>query len=120
MAPPAPLEAAQLVELEIAPATGNAILTLRGEHDLNTMPLVVEALVAAAACRCLLVDLSGCEFADSSLVAVLRTAAEDMHRRGGHIDLVIPPAAPTRRLAEATHLAASMPVHDSPQSVNVA
>jgi anti-anti-sigma factor len=116
MTPQEPRQEPPLVEFEITPATSTAIVTLRGEHDINTKALVAEALAQAARHRRVLVDLSECAFADSSLVTALTLAGEEMRRRGARVDAVIPPDTQVRRLAEVTGLAEMVRIHDSPET----
>jgi anti-anti-sigma factor len=93
-------------------------IELRGEHDLSTEPRVTQALAATAGYGRVLVDLSECTFADSALVAALGVAREDMRRRDGRIEVVIPPAArAARRLAELTQLADIVPIYESLDAV---
>jgi len=57
------------------------IVSLRGEHDLYTAPVVLEALrsVIEAGARTPVVDLTETTFLDSTLLHVLLTARKELH-----------------------------------------
>jgi anti-anti-sigma factor len=71
-------------------STRVAIVALRGEHDISTRALVVPALGAAAQCPHVLVDLTECTFADSSVISTLLDAAVRQASAGGTLELVAP------------------------------
>lgn len=89
------------------------IVVLSGEHDLETVPLVREALgTAASGGKAVLVDLSSATFVDSSILGALlearRAALEDSH---GFAVASSGEAEPVRRVLEVTGLADELPVH---------
>ena len=101
------------IELEV-PQPGTAIVKLRGELDLSTRARLTHVLAGASAQATVLVDLSECTFADSTVVAALVTASAEVRKCGGRLELVIPPAAwAPRRLAELAHLADVVPIYES-------
>jgi anti-sigma B factor antagonist len=93
-------------------APGFAVVTMAGEHDLSTEPAFTQALEQAAAGSNVLVDLSECEFIDSTVIAaLLRTARADTER-GERFALLIPAAQrQITRIAEMTHLAELLPIY---------
>lgn len=115
MPPQEPRQVLPTVELEIVEAIDAAIVKLRGEHDFTTKPSIREALTQAAArAPRVVVDLSECTFADSSLVQVLVEARARFRVDGVVIEVVIPPAATAvRRLAQLVSLAEILPVYES-------
>ena len=101
------------IELDI-PQPGTAIVKLRGELDLTTRARLTHVLAGASTQPTVLVDLSECTFADSTVVAALVTASAEVRKRGGRLELVIPPTARAPlRLAELARLADVVPIHES-------
>jgi stage II sporulation protein AA (anti-sigma F factor antagonist) len=104
--------AAPEVEIEIHELARTAIVTLRGEHDLTTQSRVRDALTLAGEQPTVLVDLSECTFADTSLINSLIVANAIITQRAGHLEVVIPPqASSAHRLAKLTRLEQIMPIH---------
>ena len=94
-----------------------AVVTLRGEHDLETQPRVSAALVAAGTCRHVVVDLSACTFVDSTLIATLLHEARALGERGGTLPLVVGPEARSiRRTLDLMGVLTILPPHDSRSS----
>lgn len=65
---------------------GIRILTVRGELDLNTAPALEEPLAAAgdgSTVSSVLIDLSPCEFIDSTGIAVIVRAWQRLDRDAG-------------------------------------
>jgi anti-anti-sigma factor len=101
------------IELDV-PQLGTAIVKLRGELDLSAEVRLAHVLAGASAHATVLVDLSECTFADSSVVMALVAASAEARKRGGRLELVIPPTAHApRRLAELAHLADIVAIHES-------
>ena len=101
------------VDLEILPAWG-AVVTLRGEHDLSTVAELDNALARALQQARVLVDLSRCEFIDSTIIKSLLAASAQQLDSGGRFELVIPPEArQVERLAQLIRLHEVMPIHSS-------
>jgi anti-anti-sigma factor len=95
------------------PTVGLAHLELVGDHDLATHALLREALAnATTRRRDVLVDLSRCSFLDSTSVAALARAQEEVTSDGGRFALVIAmDVGPvTRRTSEIMRLAEFFPV----------
>ena len=62
----------------------------------------------------LLIDLSGCEFIDSAVIAALLEKFEDLRREGYRLELLIPPEQKNvRRVIEVIGLGTLMTVHDA-------
>jgi anti-sigma B factor antagonist len=77
------------IEVEVHSATVS-IVTLRGEHDLDSSAQIRGALAGANGRSNVVVDLSQCSFMDSSVISVLLRASNRLHERGGQLALVIP------------------------------
>ena len=107
---PRPLAA----ELEFDDQISAAIVNLRGEHDISTTPLVNAAFAGAGAHARVVVDLSECTFADSSLIGALVGVHKQLSAREGRLVLVIPTTAlAVRRLSELARLAEIAPIHET-------
>jgi anti-anti-sigma factor len=66
-----------------------AVVSLNGEHDLATSEGVRVALAPLRGA--VLVDLSGCEFVDSTVIGVLLKKAIQLESAGHRLELVAPP-----------------------------
>jgi anti-anti-sigma factor len=77
------------VSLELQ-APDLAIVTLAGEHDLNSRAELGDTLERASAQRFVLVDLSPCAFIDSTVLALIVSTCQRVWERDGRIELVIP------------------------------
>jgi anti-anti-sigma factor len=66
-----------------------AVVSLNGEHDLATSEGVRVAL--APLLGAVLVDLSGCDFVDSTVIGVLLERAQELKSDGYRLELVAPP-----------------------------
>ena len=99
------------VELRPAHAAGYAALvTLSGEHDLATSDELGATL--APIDGNLLVDLSPCEFIDSSVIGVLIGKSSDLAREGNRLELVVPSGnTMVTRVVDVVGLRSLMPVH---------
>jgi anti-sigma B factor antagonist len=95
-------------------AAGIAVVTMYGEHDISTEPLLVRALEEAAAHSSVVVDLSECSFIDSTVIAALIRGAKSTHARGDRFALVIPPEQRhVARIAQMVRLGELLSLHDS-------
>src|SRR3954468_17128605 len=93
---------------------GLAVVTMRGEHDLSTMPLLRPAFERATAHSNVLVDLSDCSFIDSTVVTLLIKAEQTVQTRDEELVLVIPPQQRViARVAEVLHLSECFPIDSS-------
>lgn len=101
------------VKLDPSHAHGYAaIVFLCGEHDLSTSPDVGMAL--APIHGNLLIDLSECEFMDSTVIAALLEKFEDLRREGHRLELLVPPGKTNvRRVIEVIGLGTLITVHDA-------
>jgi anti-sigma B factor antagonist len=105
--------AAPAVEVDLS-VPGVAFVMLDGEHDLSSAQPVSEALAKAGARRDVLVNLSGCTFMDSSVIAMLFRARTQLELHDRRLELIIPEhASSVRRIAEVTVLNAIMRIHES-------
>jgi anti-anti-sigma factor len=91
-----------------------AVVTLVGEHDLNSRLALRATLMSAAEGRDLLVDLGRCTFADSAIVSLLLGTERTLAGRNRRCDLIIPPdSGYVTRLFEITGIAELFRVHSS-------
>jgi anti-sigma B factor antagonist len=94
-------------------ARGVAVVTMRGEHDITTQPVLARALQLAAAHSNVVVDLSECSFIDSSVITELIKASKT-GGAGERIIVVIPPEqAQVARIAKIVGLAQIFELHAS-------
>jgi anti-anti-sigma factor len=93
---------------------GAAIVALHGEHDLTTKTDLAEALARAGDGADVLVDVSDCDFLDSTIIGVLVAAFHVQTAAGRRLELAIPESAvQARRVAGIAGLASFLVVHDS-------
>jgi len=86
------------------------IVSLRGEHDLDTAPQVGAMLSGAAASAYpVVVDLTECTFIDSTLVAVLLGACQAVGL--GQFAAVIRPGSEPARMLDLVAFGAVVPIH---------
>ncbi|MDX6631009.1 MAG: hypothetical protein QOH00_3255 [Gaiellales bacterium] len=95
-------------------ARGVGVVTLRGEHDLSTQPVLARALALAAAYSNVVVDLSECAFIDSTVIKELIRTSKTVRAGGDQLILVIPPEqAQVARIAKIVRLGEIFEVHES-------
>ena len=101
------------VEIRIhSPAA--CIVTLRGEHDVDTRETVTLALAAARDYPDILVDLATCTFIDSSVITALLEAAKRARSSHGALQLVVPTEAnAVRRTLEIANVQGMMPFNET-------
>jgi anti-sigma B factor antagonist len=92
---------------------GVAVITFRGEHDLNTAPELRDRLTAQIEDGLpIVVDLSGAAFIDSSILgAVLDARRQAQEMRLGFAVALSEGAQPVERVLEVTGLSSTLPVH---------
>ena len=101
------------VELS-AESPGVLVVSLRGEHDLNSRAAVAAAVERACEDADVLVDLTHCTFVDSTIIGVLVAALQAQAEQGRRLELVVPAHAHAiRRVTEVAGLATFMPVHET-------
>jgi anti-anti-sigma factor len=89
-----------------------AIVALCGEHDASTSDGIGAAF--ARVNGNLLVDLSECDFIDSTVIGRLLEKYEDLRREGHRLELVVPPGKlNVRRVIEVIGLRTLITVHDA-------
>jgi anti-anti-sigma factor len=95
-------------------ASGVVVVTLRGEHDLDSRAALSGALARAGERANVLVDLSHCTFVDSSVIGVLVAAHQAQVERGRRLELVIPAdAGALLRVTQIAGLATFMVIHET-------
>jgi anti-anti-sigma factor len=91
-----------------------AVVTVRGEHDLSKRSILEAALAQSHNHRYVLVDLSCCNFMDSTTLALLLNAHRKHSERDGRLELVIPNGShPIARLATLMQVQALITTHPS-------
>jgi anti-anti-sigma factor len=92
---------------------GIEVITFSGEHDLNTTPQLRDKLTAAIQERVpVVVDLSGADFIDSSILGEVLDARHRAEDTGLGFAVVLTNGAPSvGRVLEVTGLDSSLPVH---------
>ena len=79
------------IEVDLGPFAAPpfaARVRLSGEHDLATSRDVIDTL--ASLYGDVLVDLSACEFIDSTIIAALLESARERQREGQRLELLVP------------------------------
>jgi anti-anti-sigma factor len=88
-----------------------ALVTLGGEHDLassDELRATLDPILGNV-----LVDLTPCEFMDSTVIGVLLAKQKDMQREGRRLDLVVPPEnASVARVIDVVGMRELLMVHD--------
>jgi anti-anti-sigma factor len=91
-----------------------AVVTLIGEHDLDSRPALRATLAYATESRNLLVDLTRCTFVDSAVISLLLATQRRLEATQGRCELIIPPQPGyVTRLFEVTGIAGLFCVHAS-------
>ncbi len=101
-----------VVELLPAGSLGYAaVVSLCGEHDVGTSGAIAGALAPIRGN--VLVDLSGCEFIDSSVITALIDKFRALERDACRLELVVPPSvANVTRIIDVIGLRTLIAVHD--------
>jgi anti-anti-sigma factor len=100
--------------VEVTTERGAVVVTLRGEHDLDSRPAVAAALERAGERADVLVDLTECGFLDSTIIGVLVAAFQARTERGERLELVVPPDAPAiHRVVQIAGLPTFMAIHET-------
>jgi anti-anti-sigma factor len=95
-------------------ARGIGVVTMRGEHDLSTQPVLAHALEIAAAHSNVVVDLTECAFIDSTIIKEFIKTSEVVRAKGEQFMLVIPAEqAAVVRIAEMVGLAQFFELHET-------
>jgi anti-anti-sigma factor len=92
-----------------------AIVSLIGEHDLSQHAMLLEALgTAAGRRRDVLVDLSRCEFLDSTVISLLLHIQDEVASGGGRCSLIVPDSSThTARVFDVMHLGDALRIETS-------
>lgn len=88
-----------------------AVVSLCGEHDIATSDALKVAF--APIFGNVLVDLSACDFIDSTVIGALLAKRDDLGREGHRLELVIPlENRVVRRIVDVSGLHTVLKVHD--------
>ena len=101
-------------ETTVGVVDGARVVAIRGELDIATSPGAREVLYEAARDRArpLVIDLSECQFIDSTGLAALLHGAKPLQNGESHV-AIASPNSDVRRLFELTAIDQTIPVHDS-------
>lgn len=92
-----------------------AVLALRGELDLATVPALRDRLLEVVRThRSVVLDLSGLGFLDSTGLGLLVSAVKRLHARKGSL-VVTAPSPTVRRLLEVSGLVGHLAIRESPE-----
>ena len=114
--PRSPMPGATANRVEIAFHSPTvAIVSLIGEHDLSQHAMLLEALgTAASRRRDVLVDLSRCEFLDSTVISLLLHVQDEVASDGGRCILIVPDSSThTARVFDVMHLGDALRIETS-------
>jgi len=89
-----------------------AIVSLHGEHDLATAATIRDAL--SSLYGPILLDLSPCEFIDSTVIRAVLDKHRQLETDGHRVDLLVPPDRKViRRVLDVSGLRLVLTVHDT-------
>jgi anti-anti-sigma factor len=89
-----------------------AIVSLHGEHDLATAATIRDAL--SPLYGPILLDLSPCEFIDSTVIRTLLDKHRQLETDGHRLELLVPPDRKViRRVLDVSGLRLVLTVHDT-------
>ncbi|GAA4040733.1 anti-sigma B factor antagonist [Nonomuraea soli] len=93
---------------------GHTVVALEGEVDLDSVDRLRERLdgIVAIDGPCLIVDLTGVRFIDTTGLGMFVRFLDGVRRRGGSLALVAPRGQPLRVFSR-TNLARLFPIYDS-------
>jgi len=113
---PAPFETSS------AEVDGVSVIAVRGELDLSTAPRLEAPLDAAlnGGSTSVLIDLSECEFIDSTGIALIVRAWQQLEGNGSGQLGICNPNEQVRRVLDVSGLDQSIPVHPSREDALVA
>jgi anti-sigma B factor antagonist len=105
-------------EVETSDREGVQVLSIRGELDLNTAPELEGPLEQALATSepAIVINLTDCEFIDSTGVALLVRAWQRVSDNGTSEDgrfVICCPNSQVARLLQITGVETSIPLHDN-------
>jgi anti-sigma B factor antagonist len=94
-------------------AGGRNVIVVEGELDMNTAPLLERELetATAAAGAAVLLDLSACEFIDSTGIALIVKTWQQLEGKGGFAICGL--NNQVKRVLDITGLASAIPTHAS-------
>jgi anti-anti-sigma factor len=101
------------IEVDFAPAGVSpyaAVVKLCGEHDVATRDELTGAL--APLYGDLLLDLSECEFIDSSVIALVLRKSQELTRDGHRIELVVEAGSNVERALQIVDIRQFLTIHD--------
>ena len=99
-----------------------ATIILRGECDISTAPRLSDAFERRNHSTHAIVDLSECDFIDSTIVGVLAAALQDAQAHGRQFSLVLPATASpvVQRIVDVMRLRDIIPIYESSEAARPA
>jgi anti-anti-sigma factor len=101
------------IEVDFAPIGVSpyaAVVKLSGEHDMATRDELNAAL--APLYGDVLLDLSDCEFVDSSVIGLVLRKSQQLTRDGHRIELVVEPGSTVERALTIVDIRQFVTIHD--------
>jgi anti-anti-sigma factor len=108
-------------EVDPAPGRGSpysAVVTLHGSHDLTTSGDLKRALAPLRGD--VLLDLSDCEFIDSTVIGLMIGKARALRREGSYLELLVEPASQVERALESLGIDELVTLHEHMPSDDLA
>ena len=102
------------IEVDFAPdgvSPYAAVVKLCGEHDLATRDELQAAL--APLYGAVLLDLSECEFVDSTVIGLMLRKSQELGRDGHRLELVVLPGSHVERALEIVDIQQFLTIHGS-------
>lgn len=100
------------LSIDVSSRATSTVVALAGDIDIQTAPLLREALAALPPSeQMVVVDLSAVEFLDSSGVGALVGAAAALREGGGSLRLACPPPR-VQKVFRISRLAEVIPIYD--------
>jgi len=100
------------LSIDVSSRAASTVVTLAGDIDIQTAPVLREALAALPPTeQMVVVDLSAVEFLDSSGVGALVGAAAALREGGGSLRLACPPPR-VQKVFRISRLAEVIPIYD--------
>ena len=109
------------IEVDFAPTGVSpyaAVVKLSGEHDMATRDELNAAL--APLYGDVLLDLSECEFVDSSVIGLVLRKSQELTRDGHRIELVVASGSNVERALEIVDIRQFLTIHDHVPAVGSA
>jgi anti-anti-sigma factor len=108
-------------EVDLAPGEGSpyaAVVTLRGSHDLTTSGELKQVLAPLGGD--VLLNLSKCEFIDSTVIGLVIGKARALKCEGSYLELLVTPSSQVERALESLGIDELVTLHEHMPSDDLA